>query len=59
MKQVLQMIWTRVIGDKKVTCALVTEWQEDLVLIRALKDADKLRAAVDRTSLLDPLGTRR
>jgi NADPH:quinone reductase-like Zn-dependent oxidoreductase len=39
MKQVLQMLWTWAIGDKKVICALV--------------EAGKLRAFVDRSFPLD------
>jgi NADPH:quinone reductase-like Zn-dependent oxidoreductase len=48
MKQILQMLWTSVIGDKKVICAVMTERQQDLVAIRTLVEAGKLRSVVDR-----------
>jgi NADPH:quinone reductase-like Zn-dependent oxidoreductase len=53
MKQILQMLWTSVIGDKKVVCALVTERQEDLVSIKTLVEAGKLRSIVDRSFPLE------
>ena len=49
MKQILEMLWTLVIGDKQVICALVTERQEDLVAIRALAEGGRRRAFVDRS----------
>ena len=42
-----------VTGDKKVICALVTERREDLVSIRTLVEAGKLRSIVDRSFPLE------
>lgn len=53
MKQILQMLWTSVIGDKKVICALMTERQEDLEVIRTLVEAGTLRSIVDRAFPLE------
>jgi len=53
MKQILQMLWTSVIGDKKVICALATERQEDLVSIRTLVEKGTLRSIVDRSFPLE------
>jgi len=53
MKQILQMLWTSVVGDKKVICALVTERQEDLISVRTLVEAGKLRSIVDRSFPLE------
>jgi NADPH:quinone reductase-like Zn-dependent oxidoreductase len=53
MKQILQMLWTSVIGDKHVICAMVTERQEGLVSIRTLVEAGKLRSIVDRSFPLE------
>lgn len=49
MKQILQMLWTSVVGDQKVICALTTERQDDLVTIAALLATGTLRSTVDRT----------
>lgn len=53
MKQVLQMLWTSVIGGKKAICTLVTERQEGLVAIRTLGEAGTFRSVVDRSFPLD------
>ncbi len=48
MKQVFQMLWTSIIGAKKVICALSGESREDLVLIKNLVEAGKIKAVIDR-----------
>ena len=48
MKQILQMLWTSVLGGKRVVCALVAEKQEDLVSAGELMDAGKILTIVDR-----------
>ena len=53
MKQILQMLWTSVIDDKKVICAVMTERQEDLEIIRTLVEAGKLRSIIDRVFPLE------
>jgi len=53
VKQILQMLWTSVIGDKKVICAVMTERQEDLEVIRTLVETGKLRSIVDRALPLE------
>lgn len=52
-KQILQALWTAMVGDKKAVCALVTERQEDLALVRGLVEDGKLTAVVDRIYPLD------
>lgn len=52
-KEVLQMLWTSVIGDKRVICALTTARQDDLVTIKALLEAGTLPSIVDRTFPLE------
>ena len=48
VKQLLQMLWTSVVGDRKVRCVVLVERREDLDTVRALVEAGTLRPIVDR-----------
>ncbi len=48
MRQVAQMFVTAIIGGKKVICALSSEKPQDMMLIKELIEAGRLKSVVDR-----------
>jgi NADPH:quinone reductase-like Zn-dependent oxidoreductase len=53
MKQVFQMLWTSIRGDKRVLCILSGDSQKDLIEIKKLIETGKFKAMVDRSYPLD------
>ncbi|MFW6075820.1 MAG: NAD(P)-dependent alcohol dehydrogenase, partial [Chloroflexota bacterium] len=51
----VQMLWTSVRGSTKVVSGIASEKTEDLLLIKDLMEAGKLKPVVDRTYPLDEI----
>jgi len=48
MKQLAQMLWTKIAGGRKVICALSSENPDDLTFIAGLIEAGQYKAIIDR-----------
>ena len=53
MKPIFQMLWTSIVGSKKVICGFASENPESLITIKELVEMEKIKTIIDKSFPLE------
>ncbi len=54
-RQLLQMLLTSIVGNKKVICGVCTETMENLIFLRKLAESGDIKPVIDKRYALDEI----